>query len=102
VPAIKTGLWASEQPHRRQMIPPCNHVCPAGNNVQGFLQALANDDADQALGILLRTTPFPSVCGRACPAPCMALCNRIELDGAVNVRQLALAAGHRSRTKSGP
>ncbi len=75
------------------MIPPCNHVCPAGNNVQGFLNALARDEADEALEILLRTTPFPSICGRACPAPCMELCNRIELDGAVNVRQLERYAG---------
>ena len=93
LPGIKTGQWATEQPHRRQMIPPCNHICPAGNNVQGFLNALAKDDPDQALEILLRTTPFPSVCGRACPAPCMELCNRIELDGAVNVRQLERYAG---------
>ncbi len=92
-PAIKTGQWANEQPHRQQMIPPCNHVCPAGNNVQGFLNALARDEADEALEILLRTTPFPSICGRACPAPCMELCNRIELDGAVNVRQLERYAG---------
>jgi 2-oxoacid:acceptor oxidoreductase gamma subunit (pyruvate/2-ketoisovalerate family) len=88
LPEIKTGQWATEQPHRQQFIPPCNHVCPAGNDVQGFLFALAEDDADQALEILLRTTPFPAVCGRICPAPCMASCNRVELDGAVNVRQL--------------
>jgi 2-oxoacid:acceptor oxidoreductase gamma subunit (pyruvate/2-ketoisovalerate family) len=93
LPAIKTGQWATEQPHRRQMIPPCNHICPAGNNVQGFLTALAREDPDQALEILLRTTPFPSICGRACPAPCMESCNRIELDGAVNVRQMERYAG---------
>ena len=93
LPAIKTGLWATEQPHRQQMVPPCNHICPAGNNVQGFLNALANDKTDEALEILLRTTPFPSICGRACPAPCMENCNRIELDGAVNVRQLERYAG---------
>ena len=93
LPAIKTGQWANEQPHRQQLIPPCNHVCPAGNNVQGFLNALARDEVDEALEILLRTTPFPSICGRACPAPCMELCNRIELDGAVNVRQLERYAG---------
>jgi NADPH-dependent glutamate synthase beta subunit-like oxidoreductase len=75
------------------MIPPCNHICPAGNNVQGFLTALAREDPDQALEILLRTTPFPSICGRACPAPCMESCNRIELDGAVNVRQMERYAG---------
>ena len=92
-PVLKTGQWATEQPHRQQMIPPCNHICPAGNNVQGFLNALSRDEPDEALEILLRTTPFPSICGRACPAPCMQACNRIELDGAVNVRQMERYAG---------
>ncbi|RZV34176.1 MAG: FAD-dependent oxidoreductase [Chromatiales bacterium] len=92
-PAIETGQWATEQPRRQQMIPPCNHICPAGNNVQGFLDALARDKTDEALEILLRSTPFPSICGRACPAPCMDNCNRIEIDGAVNVRQLERFAG---------
>lgn len=93
LPGIRTGQWATEQPRRQQMIPPCNHVCPAGNDVQGFLHALARDEVDEALGILLRTTPFPSICGRVCPAPCMESCNRIGLDGAVNVRQLERYAG---------
>lgn len=97
LPRIRTGQWATEQPHRRQMIPPCNHVCPAGNDVQGFLQALAREQVDEALEILLRTNPFPSVCGRVCPAPCMATCNRIQLDGAVNVRQLERLAGDEGR-----
>jgi NADPH-dependent glutamate synthase beta subunit-like oxidoreductase/ferredoxin len=93
LPGIKTGQWASEQPHRQQMIPPCNHICPAGNDVQGFLNALAHKETDKALQILLRSTPFPSICGRACPAPCMESCNRIEIDGAVNVRQMERYAG---------
>ncbi len=93
LPGIETGLWATEQPHRQQFVPPCNHVCPAGNDVQGFLAALANDDVDNALAIIVRTSPFPSICGRVCPAPCMASCNRIELDEAVNVRQLERYAG---------
>ena len=92
-PALRTGSWATEQPRRRQYVPPCNHVCPAGNDVQGFLQALAKDEVDEALEILLRTNPFPAVCGRVCPAPCMAQCNRRELDSAVNVRQLERLAG---------
>jgi 2-oxoacid:acceptor oxidoreductase gamma subunit (pyruvate/2-ketoisovalerate family) len=92
-PAIKTGQWATEQPHRQQFVPPCNHICPAGNNVQGFLTALATKQTDDALEILLRTTPFPSICGRACPAPCMQACNRIELDGAVNVREMERYVG---------
>lgn len=94
-PKVQTGQWASEQPKRQQYVPPCNHVCPAGNDVQGFLHALAEQRTDDALEILLRTTPLPSTCGRVCPAPCMASCNRRELDGAVNVRELERFAGDR-------
>jgi 2-oxoacid:acceptor oxidoreductase gamma subunit (pyruvate/2-ketoisovalerate family) len=97
LPGIQTGQWATEQPRRQQYVPPCNHVCPAGNDVQGFLQALALDETDRALDILLRTTPFPSVCGRVCPAPCMDSCNRIQLDETVNVRQLERWAGDHGR-----
>ena len=102
LPQLKTGAWATEQPHRQQMIPPCNHICPAGNNVQGFLNALAKDKVNEALHILLRTTPFPSICGRACPAPCMEACNRIELDGAVNVREMERYAGDHGETDVQP
>jgi 2-oxoacid:acceptor oxidoreductase gamma subunit (pyruvate/2-ketoisovalerate family) len=102
MPAIRTGQWATEQPHRQQMIPPCNHNCPAGNDVQGFLLALANEKTDEALEILLRTTPFPSVCGRVCPAPCMDVCNRLELEGAVNVRQLERFAGDNGKASVEP
>jgi 2-oxoacid:acceptor oxidoreductase gamma subunit (pyruvate/2-ketoisovalerate family) len=95
LPALQTGQWATTRPQRQQLVPPCNHVCPAGNDVQGFLQALARGQADEALSILLETSPFPAVCGRVCPAPCMDTCNRIGLDGAVNVRQLErYAADH--------
>ncbi len=93
LPTVLTGKWASEQPKRQQYVPPCNHICPAGNDVQGFLHALAEERTDDALEILLRTTPLPSVCGRVCPAPCMAACNRIALDGAVNVREMERFAG---------
>jgi len=102
MPRIKTGQWASEQPARQQMVPPCNHMCPAGNNVQGFLNAMAHDDNDEALRILLQTTPFPSVCGRVCPAPCMELCNRIQYDGAVNIRDLERAAGDKGNVTVKP
>ncbi len=93
LPGIQTGQWATEQPRRQRLVPPCNHVCPAGNDVQGFLHALAQEEIDEALAILLRTTPLPAVCGRVCPAPCMDNCNRIGLDGAVQVRDLERYAG---------
>lgn len=92
MPKIKTGSWATERPERRQLTPPCNHVCPAGNDVRGFVEAIGQDDYDGALAILLETSPLPAVCGRVCPAPCMDSCNRAEFDASVNVRELERAA----------
>jgi NADPH-dependent glutamate synthase beta subunit-like oxidoreductase/ferredoxin len=67
---------------------PCNAGCPAGNDVVGFVQALARGGVEAAADVLLRTQPLPSVCGRVCPAPCMSACNRGDYDGAVNIRAL--------------
>ena len=49
-----------------------------------------------ALRILLETSPFPGVCGRVCPAPCMERCNRREVDVAVDVRDLERALADRA------
>jgi len=96
-PTIHTGSWASRQPQRHQLTPPCNHGCPAGNNIQGFVQALANKDPDGALAILLETTPLPGVCGRVCPAPCMDACNRRLFDESLNIRELERYAADHGR-----
>ena len=92
-PAVRTGLWANQQPIRENGTPPCKFICPAGNEVRGFLAALSEKDIDGARAILLETSPLPSVCGRVCPGFCMQQCNRAELEGAVNVRALERFAG---------
>jgi len=92
-PALRTGQWANQQPQRKNATPPCNFICPAGNDVQGFLAALVEQDIDRALAILLETSPLPSVCGRVCPGFCMLQCNRSELEGPVNVRALERYVG---------
>ncbi|MCX6363111.1 MAG: 2-oxoacid:acceptor oxidoreductase family protein [Actinobacteria bacterium] len=90
-PSTHTGAWASRLPHSRELRPLCNDSCPAGNDVRGFVQAAAAGDDGRALAILLETSPFPGTCGRVCPAPCMDACNRRELDGAVDVRDIERA-----------
>jgi len=92
MPKIKTGSWATEKPERRHLTPPCNHVCPAGNDVRGFVDAVGKNDYDLALSVLLDSSPLPAVCGRVCPAPCMDSCNRAEYDQSVNVREIERAA----------
>ena len=96
---IHTGQWANQQPVWREETPPCNFICPAGNDVQGFLAALVDEEVDRALEILLRTSPLPSVCGRVCPGFCMMQCNRSELEGPVNVRALERYAGDHGRVE---
>jgi 2-oxoacid:acceptor oxidoreductase gamma subunit (pyruvate/2-ketoisovalerate family) len=94
-PLIRTGAWATRRPESRKLTPPCNHRCPAGNDVQGFVSAIARGAQDEALKLLLETTPLPGICGRVCPAPCMEGCNRNGFDEGINVRDLErFAADH--------
>ncbi|MEK6677512.1 MAG: 2-oxoacid:acceptor oxidoreductase family protein [Planctomycetota bacterium] len=102
-PTLTTGTWASQRPHRQTLTPPCNHGCPAGNDVRGFVSATARGEYDEALRLLLETSPFPAVCGRVCPAPCTEACNRGDFDEPIQVRELeryAAEHGIRPRTKA--
>lgn len=85
---LKTGTWSTQRPRYIEALAPCNAWCPAGNDVVGFVQALARSDDNEAARLLRKSTPLPGVCGRVCPAPCMEGCNRAEYDGAVDIRGL--------------
>lgn len=90
---LKTGSWRTQTPIHENRQAPCNAACPAGNDVVGFIQALKQEGMEAAAKILLSSQPLPSVCGRVCPAPCMASCNRAGYDGAVNIRSLERLIG---------
>jgi len=85
---VHTGSWASRLPASASLTPLCSDACPAGNDVRGFVQALAQRDYEAALKTILVTSPFPGTCGRVCPAPCMQACSRGAHDEAVNSREL--------------
>ena len=87
-PAVHTGSWATRLPAGLPLTPLCSDACPAGNDVRGFVQALAQRDYEAALRTILVTSPFPGTCGRVCPAPCMRACTRGGHDEAVNTREL--------------
>ena len=99
-PVSRTGDWASRRPRSRELAAVCSNACPAGNDVRGFLQAAARGRHAEALEIILRTSPFPATCGRVCPAPCMALCNRHRLDEPVNIREVERAVAARAESGS--
>ncbi len=92
MPKILTGDWTNRAPDYRMLTPPCNDGCPAGNDVRGFIAAMAEEDFTGALDILMKTSPLPATCGRVCPAPCMDVCSRAEHDESVNIRELERSA----------
>ncbi len=79
-------------PHRHVDVPPCQAACPLDQDVPGYLKAIAAGDSDRALRIILRTNPFPSVCGRLCLRACEHACVRGTLDDPVAIRELKRAA----------
>jgi hypothetical protein len=40
----KTGTWRTERPVYLDRLPPCNHACPAGENIQAWLGHAAEED----------------------------------------------------------
>ncbi len=65
---------------------PCQHACPIGMDIPGYVALVREGRLDDAYKVLLRTNPFPAVCGRVCDHPCQAKCRRCTLDEPVGIR----------------
>jgi 2-oxoacid:acceptor oxidoreductase delta subunit (pyruvate/2-ketoisovalerate family) len=83
--ANKTGLWRTSRPVYVDRLPPCNHACPAGENIQGWLYHAEGGDYETAWRALTDDNPLPAVMGRVCHHPCESACNRGRLDEAVGI-----------------
>jgi formate dehydrogenase beta subunit len=66
-------------------LPPCNHACPAGENIQAWLAEAQAGRYREAWNIIVRDNPLPAVHGRVCYHPCEDACNRKEVDDAVSI-----------------
>ena len=67
---------------------PCRNACPAGLNVQGYVQMVKEGKYKEALEIIMEELPLPGVLGRICPHGCEEACRRLEVDDAVAIRDL--------------
>ena len=67
---------------------PCTVTCPAGINVQGYVQLVAQGKYREAVALIMQRLPLPGVLGRVCPHPCEMQCRRAEQDAAVSIRNL--------------
>ena len=67
---------------------PCRLACPAGLNVQGYVQMVKQGKYKEALKIIMEELPLPGVLGRICPHGCEDACRRCEVDAPVAIRDL--------------
>ena len=86
--ANHTGSWRTMRPEYVDRLPPCNHACPAGENIQGWLYHAESGDYEAAWRGLTANNPLPAVMGRVCYHPCEEACNRATLDDAVGINSV--------------
>ena len=94
------GATRHQRPLYVDLLPPCNSACPAGENVQAWLDLAQAGRYRAAWETLIRDNPLPAVHGRVCYHPCETSCNRKDLDNAVSIHaverflgDLAMAQG---------
>ena len=80
-----TGPMRTERPVYMDLLPPCNHACPAGEDIQSWLALAQAGKYRQAWETLVRDNPLPAVHGRVCYHPCETSCNRKDLDASVSI-----------------
>ncbi len=83
--ANRTGNWRNMRPVYAEHLPPCNHACPAGENIQSWLYYAEEGNYEEAWRTIMNDNPFPAVHGRVCYHPCESACNRSELDEPVSI-----------------
>ncbi|HEY7739856.1 MAG TPA: NAD(P)-binding protein, partial [Steroidobacteraceae bacterium] len=86
--ANRTGSWRTVRPVYVDRLPPCNHACPAGENIQGWLFHAESGHYEEAWRVLTQDNPLPAVMGRVCYHPCETSCNRAQLDESVGINAI--------------
>ena len=67
---------------------PCVGSCPAGVDIPGYISLIAEDRYDDAVRLIRKDNPFPTVCAFICEHPCEGKCRRTLIDAPVNIRAL--------------
>lgn len=94
------GSAVESSPYRPKFVEklaPCMDACPNQTNIRGILTTIQlsekhghtyEESFQKAWEMLVEKNPYPSVCGRVCPHPCEAACNRQEKEAAVAINNV--------------
>lgn len=97
--ANHTGSWRNARPVYLDRLPPCNHQCPAGENIQAWLFHAESGDYEQAWRKLVQDNPFPAIMGRVCYHSCEGACNRAKVDAPVGINSVERFLGDEAIAK---
>ena len=61
-------------------------LCPAHVDVPGYISLVGEERYDDAIRLIRKDNPFPSVCGLVCEHPCETHCRRTIVDSPLNIR----------------
>jgi 2-oxoacid:acceptor oxidoreductase delta subunit (pyruvate/2-ketoisovalerate family) len=90
--ANKTGTWRTERPVYVDLLPPCNHACPAGENIQQWLyhaeEGQGSGGYEAAWRQIMQDNPLPAIVGRVCYRSCETACNRAQVDAPVGINSV--------------
>lgn len=90
------GATRWQRPAWIDHLPPCNAACPAGENIQAWLELARSGDFERAWQVLVADNPLPAAHGRACYHPCEQQCSRRSLDEPVSIRSIERFLGDRA------
>ncbi len=71
---------------------PCVAGCPAHVDIPGYIALVGAGRYDDAIRLIRKDNPFPSVCGLICEHPCEHHCRRGLVDSPVNIRGIKRVA----------
>ena len=94
--SLGTGPVPELLPVYQDFLPPCNHGCPAGENIQAWLDLAQSGQHEAAWQVIMRDNAMPAIHGRACYHPCEPVCNRESVDGAVSIHAVERFLGDRA------
>jgi NADPH-dependent glutamate synthase beta subunit-like oxidoreductase/Pyruvate/2-oxoacid:ferredoxin oxidoreductase delta subunit len=90
-PLVSVGDQRNQKPiwNNAVFAAPCQYHCPSNIPTAERINLLRKGEIQKALELVLEYSPFPgSVCGAACPNPCMTSCTRQTLDFSVLIGPL--------------
>lgn len=101
-PIQGTGPVVTRKPVYQNALPPCNHICPAGNDIQGAMALAREGRFEEAWRTFMNNNPLPATHGRICYHPCEEGCSRVQVDDGVSIHSIERFLGDMAMEQNWP